>query len=284
MKTIGIFAKHKGAAIDEAVGDFTKWLAGRGMEVLVEEWIAPKLNGYIGTPDDLIIEKADILVVMGGDGTLLSVVRRLQGRPTPILGVNFGSLGFLTEIALDELNDTMEGILAGKMRVGERMMLNAYVRRGGEIVSEHPVLNDVVIHSGALARIIVLETFVDDAVLTTYRADGLIISSPTGSTAYSLSAAGPIMYPSVRTIAITPICPHTLTNRPIIVPDDKTIRVVLTAGGEGVRLTLDGQEGVALQEGDVVVVKKAESTAKIVHSPNRDFFEVLRRKLRWGER
>jgi NAD+ kinase len=225
------------------------------------------------------------MVVLGGDGTLISAVRALGAHDVPILGVNLGSLGFLTEITIEELYPTLESWLAGDFRVSERMMLQVTVVRNGVDLETHKVLNDVVINKGALARIIDLETMVDGYNLTTFKADGLIISTPTGSTGYSMSAGGPIVHPAMNCLIITPICPHTLTNRPVLVAEEAQVAIaVKSLEDEDVFLTLDGQVGLELRCGDEVRVNKAHRTATLVSSPNRDYFEILRKKLKWGER
>jgi len=226
-----------------------------------------------------------MVVVLGGDGTLISTARIIGERDIPILGVNLGSLGFLTEIALDELYPALEKCLAGDFRVSERIMLRAVMERDGKETASHLVLNDVVINKGALARIVDLKTKVNSLDLATFKADGLIISTPTGSTGYSLSAGGPIVNPSMNCIVITPICPHTLTNRPIVIDADAVIDItVKSLDDEDIYLTLDGQVGLELRSGDRIRVSKASHTAKLIMSEERDYFAVLRAKLKWGER
>jgi NAD+ kinase len=223
------------------------------------------------------------IVVLGGDGTLLSVARHYSPLGVPILGVNVGGLGFLTEISLDELYPSMEQVLAGKYVVEERMMLTARLCRQGRLCWEKDFLNDAVINKGALARIVELATWIDGEYLTTYRADGLIVSTPTGSTAYTLSAGGPIVYPTLRHIILIPICPFTLSNRPIILPDTVTVTVTFEAKVRDAYLTLDGQEGQTLQEDDRVEMFVAPRNLKLILSPHRSYFEILRTKLGWGE-
>jgi NAD+ kinase len=225
-----------------------------------------------------------MIIVLGGDGTLLSVARLVRDYEVPILGVNLGGLGFLTEITLEELYRVLERVVQGDFTTDERVVLNASVIRRGERMAEFIVLNDAVINKGALARIIDLETTINGEYLTTFKSDGLILSTPTGSTAYNLSAGGPIVYPSLHCIIITPICPHTLTNRPIVIPDDVEIRATLKTKQQEVILTLDGQLGFTLEFEDVVEVKKAEGHILLIKSPYRHYFEVLREKLKWGGR
>jgi NAD+ kinase len=229
-------------------------------------------------------ERCDFVVVIGGDGTLLSAARVVGGSGKPILGVNLGGLGFMTAIILEELYPVLERILRDEVEYDERMMLVAHVHRLGERVADYSVLNDVVINKGAMAKIIDIRVTVDEQYLSTYKADGLIISSPTGSTGYSLSAQGPIVYPTLHTILITPICPHMLTFRPLLVPDTMVVRAEMLSKGTDVFLTLDGQVGFGLREGDVIEVKKSNAKLRFIRSPFRDYFTVLRTKLKWGER
>jgi NAD+ kinase len=266
-------------------GDLISWLEERGCLPLVESQLAGHIGFVKGVSDDEIREQAELVVVLGGDGTLISVARLMSGKDVPILGVNLGSLGFLTETTVDEMYPRLEKCLEGNPRVSERMMLEVTVNRCGQVIEKTHVLNDVVINKGALARIVDLETKVNRFFLTTFKADGLIVSTPTGSTGYSLSAGGPIIHPLMSCIVITPICPHTLTNRPIVVTDESIISVTIAASfDEKVYLTLDGQVGFELQEGDSVEVRKALKTTALVMSRTRDYFEVLRTKLKWGER
>ena len=265
----------------QVVKELVSWLKDHKVECFIE----PEMAQSVSHPS---LDKAemplavDTVVVLGGDGTLLAAARTLQRNRIPILGVNLGGLGFLTEITLNELYPMLEAILQGDYKTDERMLLEARVWRDGKEIDEFTVLNDVVVNKGALARIIELETSVDDAYLTTFRADGLIISTPTGSTAYSLSAGGPIVYPSLHSIIITPICPHNLTNRPIIVPEEAVIRVTLRSGDAEVFLTLDGQVGFKMEGEDRMEVKKGEGVIRLIKSPSRGYFEVLRAKLMWG--
>ncbi len=278
---IGIIAKPRKPA-DKVVSELVKWLRERDVEVFLDEETAVVAGLESNYKKSEIPYVSDVIVVIGGDGTFLSVARLAYGNDVPILGVNLGRLGFLTEVTLDELYDIMEKVLSGDYYVDERSMLEAFIYRHGEKVAEYRVLNDVVINKGTLARIIELETTVDGKFLTVYRADGLIISTPTGSTAYSLAAGGPIMYPSIPAIILNPICPFTLSQRPIVLPDTCEVEVLLNTENEDVFVTLDGQVGFALKVKDLVKVRKAKKKIKIIKNPNRNFFEVLRTKLRWG--
>lgn len=284
MKCIGIIAKHTDPRAESIVSDLARWLGERGREVAFDRETAALLGRTDGVVRSSLPEHSDFLVVIGGDGTLLSAARVVGGTGRPILGVNLGGLGFMTAVTLDELYPVLERILRGEAEYDERMMLCVHVHRLGERVADYTVLNDAVINKGALAKIVDIRVTVEREYLATYKSDGLIISSPTGSTGYSLSAQGPIVYPTLRTLLITPICPHMLTLRPLLVPDDMTVRAELISRGTDVFLTLDGQVGFGLREGDVVEVRKAKSTLRFIRSPFKDYFAVLRTKLKWGER
>ena len=285
LRTVAIFAKVHAPRCQSVAGELISWLAERGCTPLVEEHLARHI-GYPGgiTPEE-IREQAELVVVLGGDGTLISVSRLMCGSDVPILGINLGSLGFLTETTVEEMYPRLEKCLDGSPHISARMMLDVAVFRKGAEIRHGTVLNDVVINKGALARIVDLETRVNGQFLTTFKADGLIVSTPTGSTGYSMSAGGPIIHPHMSCIVITPICPHTLTNRPIVITDDSTVSVTVTSSfDEMVYLTLDGQVGIELTEGDSVEIRRAPKTINLVTSKTRDYFEVLRTKLKWGER
>ena len=225
---------------------------------------------------------ADLLVVLGGDGTMIATARMVGDAGTPVLGVNFGTLGYLTEFTVEEMLPALDAILAGAYTLDRRLMLAAEVFRAGEKLLHDRVLNDVVISKSALARIIEIEAWVDKRFVNCFRADGLIISTPTGSTAYNLSAGGPVIYPSMSAVVITPICPHTLSNRPLVVPDDVEFELVLKTPREEVALTLDGQVGVPLEYNDRVAVRKSRTTFNLIQAHTRNYFDVLRNKLKWG--
>jgi len=285
MKQVAIFAKVHDPRCQGVASELIAWLEERGCVPLVEGHLARHMRSANGLTDEQIRDQAELVVVLGGDGTLISVARLFSGRQVPILGVNLGSLGFLTEITVEELYPALERCLRGELRISERMMLEVIVTRGSTELTRCHVLNDAVINKGAIARIIDLETRVNNYSLTTFKADGLIISTPTGSTGYSLSAGGPIVHPLMRCILITPICPHTLTNRPVMVADESVVTIVVKAAfDEKVYLTLDGQVGVDLLEGDTVEVRNAQKTTALVSSPDKDYFAILRAKLKWGER
>ena len=235
-------------------------------------------------PKSKVPGACDLIVVLGGDGTLLSVARFLDSRRVPILAVNFGSLGFLTEITLEEMFPTLELLLQGKATVQRRMMIDVAVSRDGQPFAAYRALNDVVLTKAVLARIIDIDVRIDGHFVATYKADGLIVGTPTGSTAYTLSAGGPILYPSLGAMLVTPIASHTLTFRSLVVPDSASIELSLKATQESVFLTVDGQTGLDLQGEDRIRVHKSASTVELIESPGISFFDILRRKLKWGER
>ncbi len=284
MKSIGIFVKRHHQDAVRVAGEVAAWFNCRGIAVLVDEALVAEIPDALGCPAAEIPTQADLLMVLGGDGTLLSVARLVDDRRTPILGINLGSLGFLTEITRDEIEPVLTKLLAGDLVVSERLRLDVAIRRDGVEVAHYRVLNDLVINKGALARIIDMEAWVDDAYLTTFKADGLIIATPTGSTAYNLAAGGPIISPALHCLVISPICPHMLTNRPIIVSDDALIRIEVKFQNEEVALTADGQIGMPLLGGDVVEIRRSAHPTLLVLSPTKDYFQILRTKLKWGER
>ena len=245
MKRIGIFCKQKPNIDPTIVSELSKWLESKNCKVYLEPDTADLIGKNTSISKKEVASSSDLLIVLGGDGTLLNVAGIAHPYKVPILGVNLGSLGFLTETTMGDFYPTLELVLDGKCEIENRMLLNAGVLRDGEKIEDFNVLNDIVINKGALARIVNLKVFVDDQYMTSYRADGLIIASPTGSTAYSLSAGGPIIHPSMRALVLSPICPFALTNRSIVIPDSSTIRVQLTTRSEegDVRITLDGQTG-----------------------------------------
>lgn len=285
MTRIGVVAKPDAPQAVEVLHRLVSWLVAHGLAVTLEKETA----GLVPAAAVPAVRKSDLpglvdlLVVLGGDGTLLSTARAVGGLGVPILGVNLGDLGFLTATTLDEMLPALNEFLAGRMTVEERMMLTARVVRRGEVVSEHIGLNDVVITKSAMSRIINLRVAVEGEYATAYRADGLIVSTPTGSTAYSLSAGGPILFPTMDAVVLTPIASHTLTNRPIVLPGSKRIEVTLLTDQE-VMATVDGQVGVPLLEQDTVEIRQAGARIQLVRFPQRDFFSVLRSKLKWGER
>jgi NAD+ kinase len=283
MKKVGIICKTGIPEPIDILKELLPWLRQKGCEAYVDNETASVLN-VGGTPRSQIPSVADIIVVLGGDGTMLSVARLVGEKGIPILGVNTGGLGFLTAVTRDELYEVLDKVLSGECSVEERIMLTACVFRHSECIAEYLVVNDVVVNKGALARIIDLETYIDHSYVATFKADGLIVSSPTGSTAYALSAGGPILYPTLNTIVLAPICPHTLTNRPIVLPDNVVVDIVMRSLNEDVFLTIDGQVGFSLRQNDTVEVKKSEFKTRLFIPCERDYFQILRTKLKWGER
>jgi len=283
VRSVGIVYKRDfGPALSET-GKLEKWLEGRGIRVFSEEMSATAKADVCFEESSVIPRGVEFVIVLGGDGTLLGAARRVSRYGVPILGVNLGGLGFLTEIPLKRLYPVMERMLEGRLEVESRLMLETSVVRDGKDACRFNVLNDVVINKGALARIIDLDVHINDQFLTTFRADGLIVSTPTGSTAYNLSAGGPILYPAMSCYILTPICPFALNNRPIILPDSATIYITLSRRSEEkVSLTFDGQVGFDLQYGDRVAVHKSREGIKLIKSPDQSYFEILRTKLGWG--
>lgn len=282
---IGIIGKTDKNEVFEITKELSDWLNERGIKVYVEK----ELGTAIGHPNSVLRtelpELVDVVVVFGGDGTFLRVARLVCKYDIPILGVNLGGLGFLTEIRIGELYPMIERIISGEYSVEKREMLYATIHRGStDQIGKFIVLNDVVINKGAVARIIDLALYINGSHVTNFRADGIILSTPTGSTAYSLSAGGPIVYPTLPLTIITPICSHTLTNRPLVVSSETTIRVIVLSDTPDTYLTLDGQVGVTLKVGDVIEIMKSDRSVKLIKSPFRDYFTILKTKLMWGER
>ena len=281
MKTIAIVARPKKDEATQLARQIIERYPDR--EFLLQPHVAEPL-GRPAVTDEELSRRAELVIVLGGDGTLIYGARLLKGRPVPVLGVNLGSLGFMTEIPVSDVFTVIDGVLEGRGRIESRMKLSCRLFRDDALVLEDEVLNDVVINKSALARIADHETWLDGAFVATYRADGVIFSTPTGSTAYSLSAGGPIVHPSIDCVIVTPICPHALTQRPIVVPGDQLIRVKLTSDVSDVFLTIDGQAGQSLKKGDRIEVQRSLNRVMLVRNPQLDYFGILRQKLRWGER
>ena len=285
MKRIGIIAKPDAPHARQILQQLAETLGGHGVRVLVDQEtgaLSPAGMETVSKPD--LPGRVDLLIVLGGDGTLLSAARLVGVLGVPILGVNLGGLGFLTATPEEDLPTAIEALLQGRYVIEERMVLSSHIRRGAARLGDALALNDVVITKGATGRIINLEVQVDGQFVTGYRGDGVIVSTPTGSTAYSLAAMGPIVFPTLDALILTPICPHTLTNRPIVLPAEGRVEVHLHADAQAVTLMVDGQVGYPLEGKDVVEVKRAESLIKLVRFPQPDYFQVLRTKLKWGER
>ncbi|GBD98694.1 putative inorganic polyphosphate/ATP-NAD kinase [bacterium BMS3Abin07] len=283
MKKIGIICKSGKPEPPEILREILPYMKEKGFELFIDEDAAEMLNmkGYSRAE---IPDLVDAVIVLGGDGTMLSVARLVAHKDIPILGVNIGGLGFITEVNRSGMKEAIDKMLVEKCSVEERLMLQVHIHRHGEKISDYLVLNDVVINKGALARIIELETFIDHQYVTTYRSDGLIVSTPTGSTAYNLSAGGPIIYPTMNSVVITPICPHTLTNRPIVIGDGSMVEIILRSDSEDVFLTLDGQVGYSLRKGDLIEIGKSGHKTRLLVPCEKNYYNILRTKLRWGER
>ncbi len=283
MRTIGLIPRlGKGDALSLAC-ELSSFLSSRGYEPLIEAEGCSGAAGVSSVPGAELAARADLLVALGGDGTLIHAAGLLRGREVPILGVNLGTLGFLTEVARDHALPMLEQALAGSLPVSRRLMLEVEVRNDGNRLLSGLCLNDVVVSKNALSRLARLEAFVDGQLAAIYEADGLIVSTPTGSTAYSLSAGGPIVYPTLEAVLLTPICPHTLTQRPLVLPAALPLRVRLASPGE-MFVTLDGAVGRGLREGDEVAVQRAPNRLLLLRNPQVDPFSILREKLRWGQR
>jgi NAD+ kinase len=281
---LGIINKPNEPRAVELATRIAEWAAERGINILVNDRIKQYLPGASTASAKEIAAKADLLVVMGGDGTMIAAARLVGGRGTPVLGVNLGTLGYLTEFTVEDTLPALEEVVRGDYKIDRRMMLNWRVLRDGELMGAGSALNDVVVNKSTLARIIDIDCSVDAHHVTAYRADGLIVSTPTGSTAYNLAAGGPIIVPGTEAIAISPICPHTLSNRPLVLPDTVEITLKLNTREQEVMLTSDGQTGMPLIAGDHVEIKKSEKTFNTICARDRDYFDILRTKLRWSGR
>jgi NAD+ kinase len=285
IKKIGIISKPKKAEIGELVSPLLDWLRERAIEVYLDK----ESGSALASQEKCLTRNempaaVDLLVVLGGDGTLLATARALGGKQVPILAVNLGGLGFLTVINRDELYPTLERVLAGDCQTERRVQIDAQIVRADEVIASFLALNDVVLNKGAIARILDFEVYVDGKFVSTYKSDGLIVSTPTGSTAYSLAAGGPVVAPSVQAFIVTPICGHTLTNRPVVLPDSAMVEVIVKSQRESSYVTVDGQVGIAARSEDVVRMKKAASWVELVQPVKTNYFEILRQKLKWGER
>lgn len=284
IKLLGIVAKTKSGLATEAVSRLVAWLKERGLEYIIDTESAKVANITSGVSKVELIKEADLIVVLGGDGTFLGVARMMDGRQVPILGINLGGLGFLTEFAYEEMLPALEKVVEGDYVFEDRIMLDTDISREGKKVASFTALNDIVITRGALARMVNIKVLVSGIFLNNYTADGLIVSTPTGSTAYNLSAGGPIVHPAHNAIIISPICPHTLTNRPIVIPDSVDVELSLDDdhSGEAV-VTVDGQVGFQLSVRDVIVVRRSKDITRIIQSPHKNYYQLLRGKLKWGE-
>ncbi len=285
MKTVAIMSKPSQPALEHVAPEVVDWLKRHGYEVLVDQETGCYMPAHACLPrDQLADHKPEFVLVLGGDGTMLAAARALAEAKIPVLGVNLGTLGFLTEVSLSELYPTLEALDEGRCAVEVRSMLHCHLMRQGERAAHFDALNDAVIHKSAMARILEFEIRIDDRFVASYRADGLIVATPTGSTAYSLAAGGPVVSPEVSALIITPISPHMLTHRPVVVKDSRTVKIVVIGTPEEAFLTVDGQVGIPVLEGDHITCKKSAREVRLLRHADRTFFDVLRMKLKWGER
>jgi NAD+ kinase len=285
IRSVGLVFKTQPRRAARILRHLTGWLDRHGIERFLDLQTAALMGrGAAGMDRETMAARCDMIVVVGGDGTLLSVAREIGPSRTPLLGVNLGSLGFLTEVRLEDLIAAMQTVSEGRYRVASRQRLRVEILRGGQVIARHDVLNDVVINKSALARILDIHVEVDGTFMTVFKADGLIVSTPTGSTAYSLSAGGPIVDPTVGSMLLSPICPHTLTNRPVVLPDRSVVEVGLDHNHGNVYVTIDGQVGSPFLPGDRIRIRKSRHPVRLVELPQKDYFAVLRQKLKWGGR
>lgn len=282
IKKVGIVVKPSNPEAFATALELSVWLRDKKIEQVGEPSVWSENPADNETDRNGLAENADLIVVLGGDGTMISTARMVGDHNVLVLGINYGSLGYLTDFRIEEMFPTLEAILRGEYDIDSRVMLSAEHWRDEEMLAKGRVLNDVVINKAALARIIEIEVKLNDLYVNSFRADGLIVATPTGSTAYNLSAGGPIIYPSMNAVVLTPICPFTLTNRPIVIPDTAMVELKLLNENEGVVLTLDGQIGHTLHSGDCVRIRKSRTTFNLLQPPNRNYFDVLRNKLKWG--
>jgi NAD+ kinase len=285
IRSVGVVFKTQPRRAARILRQLAAWLDRHGIARSLDLQTAALMGrGASGMDREAMAARSDVIVVVGGDGTLLSVAREMGASRTPLLGVNLGSLGFLTEVRIEELLPAMQSVVSGRYRVASRMRLRVEILRAGVVIARHDVLNDVVINKSALARILDIHVEVDRRFMTVFKADGLIVSTPTGSTAYSLSAGGPIVDPSLAAILLCPICPHTLTNRPVVAPDRSVVDVALDHNHGNVYVTIDGQVGSPFLPGDRIRIRKSRHPVRLVELPQKDYFAVLRQKLKWGGR
>ena len=280
MKKIGLVVKSDAKANKKAA-ELKKWLQSRKIEIVRKKTVESGQKNTVGSLSQAPLD-LDCIFVLGGDGTFLSAVRWIGDRDIPILGIKFGEVGFLAEIAEENLYTAAEKVLKGDFILKPRMRLSVKVRRQNETLAQETILNDVVINRGALARLAHIEIYINDHYLTTYSADGLIVATPTGSTAYSLAAGGPVIHPAVPGIILTPICPFTLTNRPLIVPESANIKIRLTKDSSDIILTFDGQKGLEIDDRDEIVIQKGPHPIQLITLPDRQYFDILKNKLKWS--
>ncbi|MBK7707544.1 MAG: NAD(+)/NADH kinase [Acidobacteria bacterium] len=282
INCVGVVVKPKDEEAWRTANELSVWLKHKGIRTIGEPRAHEALSDIDSVDSMRFKAEVDLIVVLGGDGTMISTARLIGDREVIVLGINYGSLGYLTEFRIEEMFSALDEIFDGNYEIDRRVMLDAEHWRGEEKLASGRVLNDVVINKAVLARIIEVEVNLNNLFVNSFRADGLIVSTPTGSTAYNLSAGGPIVYPTMDAVVLTPICPFTLTNRPIVMPDSAEIKLVLKNDSDGVVLTLDGQVGYQMQIDDCVKIRKSAMTFNLVRPPNRNYFDVLRNKLKWG--
>ncbi|MGH9832904.1 MAG: NAD(+)/NADH kinase [Blastocatellia bacterium] len=283
LKTIGAIVGPQKPEALAVVCDLRQWCEERGIELRAAGQLAAETNcAPLAVSDGELTEDLDLIVVLGGDGTMLGAARLVGARQIPVLGVNFGWLGYLTEFTLEEMFPALEDVRAGNFFVEPRMMIDVELKRGDEIVAAHRALNDAVVNKAAPARMIELECYINGMFVNGFRADGMIVATPTGSTAYSLSAGGPIVHPSMSAILLTPICPHMLSNRPVIVPGESVVELIFKRAEEELMLTIDGQSSISLLPDDRITLRRSSTKFNLVRPTNRNYFEVLRTKLKWG--
>jgi len=283
-KVAAVLSRPARPEVAHTIPELLAWLQAHGYRVIVDPETAKYSNGQEEVPRAQMSSRAlDLIVVLGGDGTLLSAVRATAASDAPLLGVNLGSLGFLTDVPLSSLFSMLDQIAQGRAAVEQRSLMQCDLLRGEEILGSYKAFNDVVVNKTALARLNNYDLFVDKAFVSSYRADGMIVATPTGSTAYSLSAGGPVVMPTVKAFVITPVAPHSLTHRPLVVPDSAVVEIVLRSDEEVAYLSLDGQPGLDLKDGDRVRCRRSEHKISLFRTDS-DFFQVLRTKLKWGER
>ena len=284
LSVVGIISKPRSHLAARLVPELIAWLAARGLEVRLDVETAAYAGRSDGLAREQVPQGVGLVIVLGGDGTLLSAARAIGGTGIPLFAVNLGGLGFLTAITVDEVYPQLERALNGDFRIAHRRMLQCELWRNGDLLARYDALNDMVLAKFEIARMIDLEVQIDGHFVCVYRADGLIVATPTGSTAYSLSAGGPIVFPSVGALIITPICPHTLTNRPVVLDVESVIQVINRSDDQATYLTIDGQLGELLRLDDTVLCRRSANCISLIQPPDLMFFDVLREKLKWGDR
>ncbi|MBZ4644466.1 MAG: inorganic polyphosphate/ATP-NAD kinase [Deferribacteraceae bacterium] len=282
MKNIAIIVKPHTNNIREITLDIINYLKSNNKNIILEKRAAEALDSKEFSDDSEIREEADLLVVLGGDGTLISAIRLLQDKDTPVMGINLGRLGFLTDTKLENAKATLDEVFSGNFSIEKRMKFDITVKKGDNTTFKTKVINDLVINKGALARIIDIDVSVDNLFMNTYRADGIIVSTPTGSTAYTLAAGGPIVYPTLNSIIVTPICPHALSHRPIVLHETSKLQIKVRNLDDKVFITCDGQEGKKMEANETVYVEKSNSSANLIVTKHHNYFTLLKEKLGWG--